>query len=645
MRSGKTYLLILFCLTLSFTVLAQNGNGGGSSNYTENYYLYPVSPGSVNTLAGTMGELRSTHFHSGIDVRTGGVQGKAVLASADGFISRININPGGYGNALYLQHPNGQTTVYAHLKEFSPEIQQYVTEQQYQKQSFRINLFPQKGQFSFHRGDTIALSGNSGSSGGPHLHFDIRDENQKVLNPLKYGFKEVIDTRSPEARMISFKTMDINSRINGQFGKFDFPLKRSGRNYTTESPIGAFGKIGIQLFAFDRQDYTRFRTGIYRITMEIDGYLVYDQKIDTYAFSEGRNFYVHVDYEELRKTGRRYHRLYVGDGNDLKFYQTNHDRGLITFTDHCEHDVDILMEDSYGNTSKVLLKVYCEPPVSEIKTLDEEQFKETLEFEKVENTLVLKANMSDLDSSSTAKFYDKGLIIEKNASYKVDNNWIYLWDLTKGLPDSVEVCSKYLSIPFNVTVPSESSYTYYNDHMDIEFRRRTLFDTAYVDFHYEIDTASKNEIYTIGKDIYPFRRSMKVSLKPSKIYNPENARVYTVGRKGSYSFVGGEWDNGKLIFSSRNFGKYTILEDSVAPTVKPLIINSDGLVFRINDNSSGIKDYKVLVNNEWVLMYYDPKLRRIWSKKLDPSKPFKGAIVLSVRDNADNEKIYKTKIQ
>ncbi|MEM9858152.1 MAG: M23 family metallopeptidase, partial [Bacteroidota bacterium] len=238
----------IFLLGLSLSSPAQMDNSLDINNDND-YYLFPINPGVQNTLAGTMGELRSSHFHSGIDIRTGGRTGLAVHAAAGGYISRAAVSPTGYGNALYIQHPNGETTVYAHLEKFEGPVADYVRKEQYRRKRFKVNLYFRKDQFKINRGDTIAWSGNSGSSGGPHLHFDIRDKNQRPLNPLKYEFEEVVDRTPPVASILAVKTMDIDSRVAGEFGRKKYALKRVGNNYVINEPIYAVGNLGFELLA------------------------------------------------------------------------------------------------------------------------------------------------------------------------------------------------------------------------------------------------------------------------------------------------------------------------------------------------------------------------------------------------------------
>jgi Peptidase family M23 len=349
--SKKLVLLVLFLgiLSLGYSQPAEEEFG---------YYLFPIKPGVRNTLAGTMGELRSTHFHTGIDIRTGGQQGLAVLAAADGYVSRIKVAGGGYGNTVYVLHPNGKTTVYAHLKSFNKELEAFVKTAQYKHKSFEVNVFPKVNQFKVAKGDTLALSGNSGSSGGPHLHFDIRDENQNLLNPLSYGFDEVIDTRSPFAKSIALVTFDKNARVNGEFGRKEFPLVARGNEFVLEDTINALGNLGLELYAWDRMNGTRFKTGINKIKFTLDEIETFGQLINTWSFSRARSFYQHINYQSLVTSGKRFHKLYVDNGNSLQFYEAVPQRGQFKIKQDKYYHGKISMTDSYGNTSIVRFVIF-----------------------------------------------------------------------------------------------------------------------------------------------------------------------------------------------------------------------------------------------------------------------------------------------
>ncbi|NND10141.1 MAG: M23 family metallopeptidase, partial [Flavobacteriaceae bacterium] len=151
--------------------------GIAQSKYPQDYFRKPLDIPLV--LSGTFAELRSNHFHSGLDIKTKQREGLKVYASAPGYVSRIKISHWGYGKALYITHPNGYTSVYAHLQKFSEKIEEYVKEKQYEKESFTLELFPSAEELQIESDEIVAFSGNTGGSGGPHLHFEIRDNKER----------------------------------------------------------------------------------------------------------------------------------------------------------------------------------------------------------------------------------------------------------------------------------------------------------------------------------------------------------------------------------------------------------------------------------------------------------------------------------
>ena len=202
MRVILSILLVVVCLV-------SESFAQGSS--TDMSIISPIKPPYF--FAGDFGELRPSHFHSGLDFRTQGKTGIPVYAVKDGYISRIGISSTGYGNALYMNHTDGTTSVYGHLLKFNPAIQEYLREKQYDHESFQINLTPSSGEFHFKKGDIIAWSGNSGSSGGPHLHFEIRDtKSERALNPL-FCHLGITDNSAPKIIALYAYPISENSTI------------------------------------------------------------------------------------------------------------------------------------------------------------------------------------------------------------------------------------------------------------------------------------------------------------------------------------------------------------------------------------------------------------------------------------------------
>lgn len=632
LRSGRINIISLLLLPL----LAL----GQPSEEEFGYFIFPIKPGVRNTLSGTMGELRSTHFHTGIDIRTGGQQGLAVLAAADGYISRIKVAPGGFGNTLYILHPNGKTTVYAHLKSFTKELQAYVKDAQYKKESFEVNLFPRKNLFSVHQGDTIALSGNSGSSGGPHLHFDIRDEGQNLLNPLKYGFAEVVDTRSPYANSLALLTFNIDARVEGEFGRFEYKLAGTGNEFIYSDTINAIGTIGLELYAWDRMNGTRFKTGITEIRLEIDNKELFGQNIDTWSFSRARSFYQHVNYKSLVTKGRRFHKLYVDNGNTLRFYDPTPTNGRLTIEEGKFYNVRISMTDSYGNESIVKVVIYGSPTRS--KTLGQTS-KSRLQA-RLRNTLIIVGD-SLSGNIVSLKFKDKIISLE-SAYDDVSGNPVFLWDLTKAIPEVIDLGDTLLSTNIISMIPPRQEYKVFNTHADVIFKKNSLFDTLFFNFKYQIDTSLNIEKIHIGNKDVPIKGSVTASIKPSiNIINKDQASVYAVFENNNFSFAGGSWKEDRIDFQMRSFGVYTILTDSIPPEIKPLIINNQRIVFRISDKLSGIKKISATLNGEWLLIAKNPKKKQYWAEKHYNNDNYVGELKLEVTDNANNIKVYTTKIK
>jgi hypothetical protein len=611
-------------------------SGGG-------YYMFPINPGTRNSLAGTMGELRAAHFHSGLDIRTGGVTGLPVYAAAGGYISRATISTSGYGNALYVTHPNGHTTVYAHLEKLNGPIARHMLEQQYRQKTFELNLYFEKNQFRVAKGDTIAFSGNSGSSGGPHLHFEIRDANQHILNPLSYSFSEIVDTTSPVVEKVAFKSMSTDSRVNGQFGRIEIKPRRVGTNYYIDTPIKVFGEIGVEILAHDLLDNAGFKCGVTGIELKIGDQEVFRKQINSFAFSDQRNILAHMNYMVRQHSGQRFHKLYVDHGNQLKFYKTNDARGKFNLEGICEIPGTIRLNDTYGNTSTVHFKLVCATPEAGMMA-GSAPWKYHLSI--IDNTLLVVHAHGGSAEPPVGRVYVHGREELLPAAYSHSRNEsVYLWDMRKGLPDSLALGAETHRFGFQAVVPSGIEYTFYSSPFDVRFPKNALFDTLYFTSSYLMDSVRNREVFTIHEDMFPLRESVAVTLKPKIIpADKQKVAVYTLDGAGRISYKGGRWEGDRLVFSTREFGSFTLAEDVTPPAITPVVINRNQLRLKISDERSGISKFSATINGQWVLMHYDYKTQMIWSEKLDPTKPFVGEVRVVVTDNAGNQKVYTSKI-
>ena len=272
-------------------------------------------------LSGNFGELRNNHFHSGIDFKTQGVEGKPIHAVQDGYVSRISVSPWGYGNGLYLTHPDGTTTVYGHLQRFAPSIARYIKTQQYEQESFNVNLFLDPDQLPVKKGEIVAYSGNTGSSGGPHLHFEVRDtESEEVLDPIEYFKEKITDTRAPKIQGILVCPQPGKGVVNGSSRKLELkPVTAKNGKQTITGKIEAWGEIGLAVKAYDYMDNTTNIYGVKDITLRQDSQIIYHSNLNRFAFDETRYLNSYVDYEEWKERRSFYMRSFVEPGNRLRF--------------------------------------------------------------------------------------------------------------------------------------------------------------------------------------------------------------------------------------------------------------------------------------------------------------------------------------
>ena len=600
-------------------------------------YIYPVYPGQPGSLAGNMGELRATHFHSGIDVRTNNQIGHPVVASKSGYISRVSMNPSGYGNIIYIKHPDGNTTLYAHLDHFVGPLAEYVLNEQYARKTFNIDLYPQENQFTVKQGELIAISGNTGSSGGPHVHFDIRDTNMHALNPLKFGFEEIVDRTPPSVEKIAFVTLDVNSRVDDRFGRQEFYVLRNGNTYSLSAPILASGNVGIEILAKDRFiPKGQFYGGVNYIEMRVNGELVFKQSLDKINTEETRGIYTLMNYKTLKVKGTRYYKLYIADGNVLPFYTASPTSGKLSIKGVKEYKVDIQLKDVFGNSSVASFRIKPSPVVKDVKSLPAMSVDPFYEVE--ENVMAITAQPW-LEGGNKATLYLKDSVLQIDPSYSNSRRTIYLVDLRKHIPDSIYVSGKMLITNFKTVIPPATEYKYYSDKVDIDFPPNSLYDTLYLNSSFRNDDS-----FTIGDRTIPLNQNIKISYQPVKQYSEDKRiGVYRVVGK-SLTYLGNEHANGRFTFQSRELGNFTVLMDSIPPTIYPVSINNNTVRFKIKDDLSGIDSYEASVNGNWLLMHYDAKTATIWSERLNKTEALSGELELVVTDNAGNKQVFKTNI-
>ncbi|MDC6367501.1 MULTISPECIES: M23 family metallopeptidase [Flavobacteriaceae] len=323
--------------------------------YPNNVFRSPLDIPLV--LAGTFGELRSNHFHSGIDIKTQRRQGLPIYAIADGTVTRIKVSLWGYGKALYVAHPNGYTSVYAHLQKFGPEIEEYIKKLQYKKQSYEVEVFPDYGELKVTKGSTIAYSGNTGGSSGPHLHFEIRSSvTEKPTNPLLYGY-EVRDATNPTLLGLYGYPLGENAVINQSAKKIQLNFTKQSDGSFLADKVTATGTIGFGFHGFDRQDMAANKNGVYAVKQTVNGRVYSEYDFETFSFGETRYINTLIDYAHFGKYRQRIQKCFREPSNRLGIYKTLQNNGKIEIKEGLSYNVELIIADIEGNEVKVRIPV------------------------------------------------------------------------------------------------------------------------------------------------------------------------------------------------------------------------------------------------------------------------------------------------
>ncbi len=343
----------------------------------DGYFTPPVN--HRISLSGNFCELRNNHFHAGLDFRSArGVEGDDILATAKGYISRIKIESGNYGNAIYINHPCGLTSVYAHLQKFRPDIAAYVHLAQLESETFEIDICPDTTTFRVNQGEVIGQMGNTGHSFGPHLHFEIRDtKTQIALNPVQFGLN-IEDERPPTIENLAFEALD--QRLN-PIGQTNIPLKASHGGFvslrdTVEIPAWRGGFV---VAAYDRQNNSSFKNGVYKIEVIGLDSTIFKFEAEQCSFDETRQMNAHVDYARRITTGQWAHRCHILPNNTLSMYDTSLGNGVIMLYEGKPQPIGIVLSDFHGNESHI--KLFVKRKKQEVQP-KQETFHAAFKFDK-----------------------------------------------------------------------------------------------------------------------------------------------------------------------------------------------------------------------------------------------------------------------
>lgn len=347
-RTIYWFLLFLF---YAFNGKAQN------VHYPRDYFQLPLD--IPLRVSGTFGELRTNHFHSGIDFKTQQKEGLPVYAAADGYVSRIKISPFGYGKAIYIVHPNGYTTVYGHLKSFESNIAKRVFALHYKNQAFDIDEYFKFNEIVVKKGDLIGFSGNSGGSGGPHLHYEFRDtRTEEILNPYLFGIDTLItDTKPPVVNGLLVYPLDEHAVVQQYQEPVLLSLTLQADGSYIASKLRAKGRIGFAVNTHDLSDKDWNKNGIYKMALYENGQPNFSVVFDRFSFDQTRMINAYIDYERYKKTGQRFQKLYHITDLPASLFAPSPSKGLIEVTASFNKMCRIEIFDFHHNKTTIFIPI------------------------------------------------------------------------------------------------------------------------------------------------------------------------------------------------------------------------------------------------------------------------------------------------
>ena len=303
-------------------------------------------------LSGNFGELRANHFHGGVDFKTQGVVGKPIRCIADGYISRVTVTPGGYGQAVYITHGNGYTSVHGHLHKFMTEVEQVVEAYQYEHATFAVDLTFGPDRFPLKQGEVFALAGNEGYSFGPHLHMELRKtDTGEYIDPLQFYTDIIKDKTAPRATHIMLYPQAGKGVVAGSSKKKALSLA------ALQTPVKAWGKIAVGIKAYDYMDGTSNNYGVRSVTLLVDSVEVFRSTVDGFLPDENRMINAWTDYEEYATRGSWFMRSQILPGNTWRMLQADEEGGVVTINEERLYDFCYVLEDLYGNRRTYRFKV------------------------------------------------------------------------------------------------------------------------------------------------------------------------------------------------------------------------------------------------------------------------------------------------
>ena len=603
-----------FVFSLLFLICAKAVAGG------EQYFMFPIKTKNALSITATMGELRTNHYHGGIDVRTDYATGLPLYACADGYISRIQVNPSSYGNMLQIRHPNGLSTLYAHMDRFSPEIHGYAIAEMTKYNINECDLAPDSSAIHVCRGDVIGYSGNTGASAGPHLHFEIRDTSFFVMNPFKFGFKELIDTYNPYFSGLAIAPFGLQSTVANGSGRQEIKVvSAGGNNYKIGKTIEVAGRFGLEILARDRINNGTTRTGITCIELKVDGKEVYCKNLERLSLERNSDINMHMNYERFLATGQKYQRCY--DNESSSFDPSKRTLGLQELPPG-EHEIEIAVYDAYLNFATLRFKIRS-------KKFDaSEMIFSPLDFAKpkvMQDVITIATKAGEVLSA-----YQNGEVITPKPTILGKNGALYRISLRPAMYDSIAVGKKVYNLSGYAIGKAGSGCQITNGLGQFTFNSESLFQELAINF------AMEDSQLKIGNPSQPLKGKYraKIQLPPGIMRTEKYAAFLHLGRR--YVYQPTEVAGRVISFESKYFGSFAIAADSTPPRVRLIKSNASGIRAILADNLSGVRSYEARSDGKWLVLHYDKKNAVLWSDELSWARLKPNKVFLTVTDNCGN---------
>ena len=578
----------ILCLS-AIVVLSVGVLHSQKSKFPQNYFISPIN--RALQASGTFGEFRSNHFHSGLDLRVGGVVGDPVYAVGDGYVSRIKVSGYGGGKIVYITHPNGYKSVYMHLNNFCGKIADWVEKYQYTNHTFDLDVDISPETLPVRSGDQIANAGNTGGSGGPHLHFELRyANNDKTINPLLFGYY-MKDNTAPTIHDIRIYPFGESTTINGKneplslYAQTSSPTPKKGKGKKPAPkprPVGdtvkISGKFYLGIHTSDASDGSTGRNGVYRVLLTADDKLVYSYQDTAFMFEETRAINAMIDYPLYINKRTPYLLSRVLKGHNAGLCKAHSDGGYIYFTDNDVHTITYTVTDFADNVTT-----------------------KTFYVQSVEQKPTTLAKQKALARYIPLAYYLKNSHQKGDFGFEMDEYTIYendYLDFTTASPGNSKLLSTIYTLRLvNTDLPPHKTFQL---KIGIPDRYRTMKDKLLI-------------VSTWGRQMFA-----------------QQSRV----------------EKGFVVADVRTFGSFAIAMDTTAPTATPSNFSNtkplkgNELIIKVSDNLSGVAYYHCYVNGNWTLAEFDGKTSSL-TVAADKLTAGTNNVRLIIGDTKKNENTYE----